>query len=261
MKNKHLNYLGAAALAVLAAGCCSEAVVPAFNPPHTVVVKATEPIKVDGKLDEASWKNAPEYELLQVSTAGNEHPVTQAVIAKDKFEKMYVRCLYDDKYFYMACRAEDGDVIARNQQDQDFLFRDCDLVEVFIKPDKANYYWELYGTAGSNKTSCFYPSAGTLVSSAMNKENLMPGLLVKAQVQGTLNYWQDSDKGWTAEMAVPLKELNKYGIVFAPGQQWRIFFARYNYSKDFRKWQYSAYPAPPVTNSHLLENYSPVEFK
>jgi len=261
MKKKFFYLAAAAGSMLFAAGCQSTAAPEKFDPPRTTAVRASGAIKVDGKLDEKCWQNAPEYVLGQVFTAGGEHPVVQKVVAKDKFEKMYVKCLYDDKYLYIACRAEDGDVISHNRQDQEFLFRDCDLIEVFIKPVKANYYWELYATAAGNKSSCFYPSAGTLINSAINKENLMPGLLVGSTVQGTLNYWQDSDKSWTSEMAVPLKELTKYGMPFGPGSQWTIFFARYNYSKDFRKWQYSGYPVPPVLSSHLLENYSPIDFK
>ena len=261
MKKRFVTLLTAAVFAGVAGGCCSSSAKTAFDPPGTTVVKTAGKITVDGKLDEVCWQSAPEYSLGKVKTDGGEHPIVQAVVARDKFEKMYVKCLYDNKYLYIACRAEDGDVIAHNRNDQEFLFRDCDLIEVFIKPVKANYYWELYATAGGNKSSCFYPSAGTLISAAINKENLMPGLLVAAQVQGTLNNWQDNDKSWTAEMAIPLSELSKYGIAFAPGQEWTIFFARYNYSKDFRKWQYSGYPVPPVLTSHLLENYSPVVFK
>ena len=261
MKKKIFNLAVAASSMLFAAGCQSTTAPAELNPPRTTAVKVCGKITVDGKLDEKCWQKAPEYVLGHVNNSGGDHPAVQAVIAKDKYEKMYVRCLYDNKYLYVAIRAEDGDVVAYNRQDQEFLFRDCDLVEVFIKPVKANYYWELYATAAGNKSSCFYPSAGTLVNSAINKENLMPGMLVAAQVDGTLNNWKDNDRGWTAEIAIPLTELNKHGIPFAPGNEWTIFFARYNYSKDFRKWQYSGYPAPPIVSSHLLENYSPIDFK
>lgn len=258
---KQLLFLSASVTALLWASGCKAPQVEAFDPPHTTVVKINSPIKVDGRLDDAQWKNAPAVELLMVDNARGEHPVVQAVIAKDKYEKMSVKCLYDDKYLYIGCFGEDGDIIAHNRADQEYLFRDCDTIEVFIKPENANYYWELYATPAGNKTSCFYPSAGVLISAAVNKENLMPGMNVASFVNGTLNNWQDNDKYWTSEMAIPLAELSKYGIKFGAGSQWRIFFARYNYSKDFRKWQYSAYPAPPVVTSHLLENYSPIDFK
>ena len=263
MKSQLMTLLIAAVFAGIAGGCCSAPApeTSALNPPSATVVKTAGKITVDGKLDEACWQAAPEYSLGKVKTDGGELPVVQAIVARDKFEKLFVRCLYDDKYLYIACRAEDDDVYACTQVDQEYLFRDCDVLEVFIKPVKANYYWELYVTAAGNKTSCFYPSHGVMNQAAIAKDKLLTTLLTAAQVDGTLNNWQDEDKGWTAEMAIPLAELGRYGIAFAPGQEWTIFFARYNYSKNFRKWQYSGYPVPPVLSSHLLENYAPIVFK
>lgn len=90
----------------------------------------------------------------------------------------------------------------------------------------------------------------------------MEGFEVKANVQGTVNDFWDIDKGWTAEMAIPLAGLKeKLGVDFAPGQSWRILVSRYNYGYTMRAKQFSSYPKLPQVNYHLIEYYSPIIFQ
>ncbi len=85
---------------------------------------------------------------------------------------------------------------------------------------------------------------------------------MKANVQGTVNDFWDIDKGWTAEMAIPLAGLKeKLGVDFAPGQSWRILVSRYNYGYTMRAKQFSSYPKLPQVNYHLIEYYSPIIFQ
>ena len=53
---------------------------------------------------------------------------------------------------------------------------------------------------------------------------------VAAKIEGTLNNWEDKDKYWTAEMAIPVKDLTARGDSFGPGSHWVVLLARYNYS-------------------------------
>jgi hypothetical protein len=58
-----------------------------------------------------------------------------------------------------------------------------------------------------------------------------PGLKIGIRVHGTLNNWQDTDTGWTLEVAIPfasLPTLDKRPP--DPGTVWKFQLARYDYS-------------------------------
>lgn len=85
-------------------------------------------------------------------------------------------------------------------------------------------------------------------------------LKVAAQVQGTLNNWHDRDKSWSMEMAIPRKEIERYGAKFEPGHPWRIFLARYNYSRYLPSKELSSFPQQAETPSfHIIEEYGRLE--
>ena len=70
----------------------------------------------------------------------------------------------------------------------------------------------------------------------------------------------DTDQRWTAEMAMPLRELTSRGETFGPGAAWSILTLRYNYSR------YHGQQAPILTmaprlsgmHPHRLEEYAPL---
>ena len=55
------------------------------------------------------------------------------------------------------------------------------------------------------------------------------GLRVTAHIDGTLNDGSDHDRGWTAEMAIPLKELATAGVPLDHDHPWTVLAGRYNY--------------------------------
>lgn len=86
----------------------------------------------------------------------------------------------------------------------------------------------------------------------------LPGMRVAAAVDGTLNAPQDEDKGWTAEIMIPLEELRaKSGVSFQ--EDWRVLAARYNYGIQLRSKQHASFPPLPQLNYHLFEFYAPVK--
>ena len=230
-------------------------------PPPVTVVKIQEEIKLDGKLDDNAWKKAPVHELVFIDRYNNLPEAEYKRSLQDKYDSGRAQLVYDDKYLYLGVEFDDTDVICNAKQDQGHFYRTSDVVELFLWPEDALHYWELYSTPGGFKTGFFFPSAGIPLDKYLTEEPIIPGLDTASQIQGSLNVSSDIDKGWTTEMKVPLSELNAKGVKFEPGKKWRILIARYNYSKRLWKFQNSSYPLLPQFSYHLRLYYAPVIFK
>lgn len=234
-------------------------------------VYTQEAIKIDGVLDEQIWKQAPVYSMFLSryrTKAGKKLEETGKKLEKaaKKLEKAVkeleevgkVRFAWDDEYFYLAADFEDSDIIAQGQEDEMHHYRYGDLCELFLKPSNQTYYWELYVTPAGKKSSFFWP-ARSYIGLPDCLEKYSSGLKVAAQCNGTLNNWQDGDTNWTAEMAMPIKDLEAFGQKFDPGQNWTIFIGRYNYSRYLKRIEYSMSPQLSQTNYHLYEEYAELE--
>lgn len=202
------------------------------------------PIKMDGRLDDPAWKDAPAYPMCLAN---------QNLQPAEPREGGKVRFLWNEEYLYIGADFTDSDVVAEGKNDQEHHYRTGDLLEVFLKPDNETWYWELYATPHNKKTTFFFPGRGRLGLPSM--EEYRCDLKVAAYVDGTLNNWEDRDKGWTAEMAVPVKALTARGEKFGPEANWRVLIGRYNYSRYLPAVEHSACPQLRVSNFHNYEEY------
>jgi hypothetical protein len=216
-----------------------------FVAQHTIV-----PVEVDGKLDDPIWQRAVVYDF----SLGDDVCVNGEMLE----EKGYVQLAYDQNYFYVGVKFIDSDIIAENDENQQHHYRFGDVAELFLKPDNSTWCWEMYVTPNSKKTLFWLAGLGRLglLSVGENDPNI---LQVAAIVKGTLNYWQDHDCFWTAEIAVPIAELEKYGDKFNSGMTWRIMCSRYNYSRFLKKPELSMTPVLSMTDFHLYEEYAYLE--
>lgn len=232
-------------------GCASQNQAAHKRCPAGAIMEAkytSTPIKIDGKLDDAAWKNAAVYNM--------NLPADQAVDGKQLENGGEVQMAWDDEYFYLGIKFYDGDIVAEGDKDQQMHYQLGDLCELFLKPADNSWYWELYVTPRSKKSNFWFPGWGRLG---------LPGnfeyecnLKVAAQNAGTVNNWQDKDKYWTGEMAMPIKDLTAHGGAFGSGADWRILVARYNYSRYLNNQgpEYSTAPKLSATNYHLLPEYA-----
>ena len=210
-----------------------------------------KPVKIDGNLDDQIWRKAPSYPMY---------------LSKDKIkagqtlqEAGWVKFAWDDNYFYLAADFNDSDIIAQGTKDQMPHYEYGDLCELFLRPVEDTYYWELYVTPAGKKSSFFYPSHGYLsLPDCLDK--YICGLKVAAQCNGTLNKWQDRDHDWTAEMAMPIKDLEAFGAKFGQGHNWKVFVGRYNYSRYLFTPELSMTPQLSRTSYHLLDEYAALDF-
>ncbi len=224
--------------------------------PEVIAKYTSEPVSIDGKLDEGAWAKAPTCSLrLPLKAYSNLPESMQKNIGNNLREKSAVKLLWDDKYLYVGAEFEDSDTMNEGEKDQASLCSTGDLLEVFLKPVKDNYYWEIYGTPNNKKSWIFFPSRGRTMFPAC-LSYLPENFKVAATVDGTLNNWRDKDNGWTLEIAIPIKELTAYGAKFDDSENWTILLARYNYSAYLQKTELSAYPQLSNANWHIYEEYA-----
>lgn len=209
----------------------------------------SNPVKVDGKLDDAVWQKAVAYPM---SLSADKLKAGDRLIEGGK-----VQFAWDEKYFYLAATFEDSDIVATGDKDQLHHYKLGDVCELFLKSDDNIWYCELYVTPRGNKTSFGFPGG-----SVESLEDYKSDLIVAANNIGTLNDETDKDTRWTAEMAMPVKDLTARGETFGPGSNWRVFVGRYNYSdySNSKRAELSMLPKLSQTNYHLIDEYAHVAF-
>jgi len=95
--------------------------------PKYEVKRATAPVTIDGKLDEAAW-------------AGAAAPVALQFLWENQTgakQKTSARVVWDAQALYLGYEADDADITARFLQRDDPTYQD-DAVEFFVNPDLAH---------------------------------------------------------------------------------------------------------------------------
>lgn len=215
---------------------------PSLAPPKGYVcARALGPIKIDGNLDDESWKAAPWTDSF-VDIEGDVRP-------RPRFQTR-AKMLWDDRYFYVAAQIEDPHVWATLTKHDSVIFHDNDF-EIFIDPDGDNHdYYEMEINALNTEWDLFlkkpYRDGGPV-----RNEWEIPGLLTGVQVHGTLNDPLDIDTGWTVEFAIPWKVLGEFAHRHSPprdGDQWRINFSRVEWRHMIKDGKYEKVPNTPENN-------------
>lgn len=205
--------------------------------------RATGPIKLDGVLDEPAWKEA---QVISGFTAGGRPAKT----------KTSVRLLWDDKYLYFAAEMEDHDLYADVKERNGMTWTN-DVIELFLKPsEKRLGYYEFQSNALNTPLEIYMPSRG---AGGWQRSRTISqlGLETAVKLDGTLNNWDDDDRGWTAEWRIPWSAFKASGGRPQPGDVWRFAACRYDYSKDFEHEELSSTSNPGF---HNYESYTEVRF-
>ncbi len=179
--------------------------------PHMQTHRATGPIVVDGKLDDAGWNDIPR--------AGNfvEHQPGDQVQPPQPTEAMLT---YDDNYLYAAfiCYDDPAEVRA-SYSERDRIWSDDYVLLTLDTFGDQNCAFEI----GSNA----YGVQGDLLWSAGRGEDSTYDLVYHTSGRIT-------DEGWQVEFAIPWTSLR---FPDKPQQEWRVDFWR-NSSRQVRS-QYS----------------------
>ncbi|NBO93290.1 MAG: hypothetical protein EBV06_13415 [Planctomycetia bacterium] len=192
---------------------------PEITPRGYLCTRATGPITIDGKLDDAAWTAAPWSEDF-LDIEGISKP-------KPRF-RTRMKMLWDDQYLYIAAELEEPHVWGTLTQHDSVIFHDNDF-EVFLDPDSDSHlYGELelnvLNTTWDLLLSRPYKDGGRAIDAWEIK-----GLKSAIHINGTLNDSRDTDHGWSIEIAWPWKSLAEISYVPCPpraSDQWRINFSR-----------------------------------
>ena len=220
--------------------------------------KAAGKITLDGNLNEEAWAKTPAYAF---QLPARDYGVVMPKVAKnpDAFEPGMAKLVYDGSYLYIGAVLQDSDVVQYGKEDQEHLYLQGDLFEIFIKSEKSPKYWELYAAPNGRKTTFLFESRGY---ARADWGTLDPSFQTAAVVQGTINNYNDKDKSWTVEVAIPLKMLRDLtGVDFDNNGKWTILLGRYNYNFGQKSCQLSTIPQLPQGNYHLIEYYGELVLK
>lgn len=182
-------------------------------------VRASTPIRVDGRLDDAAWQQAPWTEEF-VDIEGNVKP-------KPRF-RTRARMLWDDDNFYIAAELMEPHVWGTIRERDAVIFQDPDF-EVFIDPDADSHeYYEFEMNALNTVWDLRLVKAYKDGGPALNEWHIA-GLRTAVHVDGTLNDPKDTDRSWTLEIAMPwaaLKEFSRQACPPRNADRWRVNFPR-----------------------------------
>jgi len=240
-------------LALVASGCASWTPF-AQRPPAKTPYSATftsEPIAIDGKLDEAAWQRA---DMISVFMA----PATY----EPAVSRTEARILWDANGLYVAFKAYDKDVWGYFEAHDDMACRE-DVLEVFLQPDPVR---ETYYNFEMNVKGVCLDGYHVKPRSGMGRRWTLwdcPGLTIATSVEGTLNNWQDEDSYWQLEVAIPFASLPSLdGKAPSAGDVWAFHLSRYDYSVYLEESPELTSCAPlSEVSFHLYEDWVPLVFR
>jgi hypothetical protein len=214
---------------VLLAACASGRTAPGAGnvalPLQYLAGRAAEPIRVDGRLDEKSWAQAP--------WTANFTDIEGVIRPAPRF-RTRVKMLWDDRYWYIAAQLQEPDLWATIRERDAVIFRDNDF-ELFVDPSgTAHRYFEVEMNQFATVWDLFLPKPYSEGGHAVNEWNI-DGLKIAVTLQGTINNPRDHDRGWTVELAIPWAAFADSGRNVVPpreGDTWRVNFSRVEWDVD-----------------------------
>lgn len=170
--------------------------------PSIKILRITQPIKIDGRLDEPAWSQAEPATDFRQETPDEGAPAS---------EKTEVRVLYDDKSIYIGIRAFDSEPKKINARElvRDSSFSNDDVIEVLLDTyhDRRNAFRFAVNPLGTQQDA--------LITDEGKDINLSwDGAWISAG--------QTDASGYVVEIAIPLATLR-----FSEGiESWGLNFAR-----------------------------------
>ncbi|HYA22035.1 MAG TPA: carbohydrate-binding family 9-like protein [Thermoproteota archaeon] len=196
-----------------------------IEPEKYVCYRATTPIVVDGRLNDAPWKKAALTRAF-VDIEGND------VRRAPRFSTRAMM-LWDGEYFYVGADLEEPDVWGTLTKRDSRIYDDNDF-EVFIKPhEEKPCYFEFELNALNTIWDLFMDRPYNMGGHADSSWDCV-GIRHAVQIDGTLNWPYDVDRGWALELAIPWSGLARGGVTGPPtaGEQWRVNFSRVEYKRE-----------------------------
>ncbi len=213
--------------------------------------RATGPIKIDGNADEPAWAKAVVIESFVAFWANRP--------AKTKTK---ARLLWDDEHIYFHAEMEDADLYSDVREANGHIWEN-DVFELFFKPSETSLaYYEFQINPLNAQFHTFLPSrgAGGLRRALSSTEDGKFNMKTAVMLQGSLNNWRDTDKGWSVEGRIPWKDFQRTGGGPKVGAVWRFALCRYDYSKNFESPDLSSCAPLTAQSYHRYEDYARLKF-
>jgi hypothetical protein len=240
------------AVVLAGAGGCSASQAQKADGP--AVVRKAEcrrvdgPIRINGIIDEVAWEKA--QELKDFAVFWQKRKPATATTAK---------LLWDDFYLYFAAEMEDHDLFALTKQRNGMTWED-DVFELFFKPSaKKPDYYEFQVNALGTHLELYLPSRGAGGYHRFASQEPL-GMESKVRLRGTLNRYDDRDKGWTVEGRIPWTAFKPTGGRPAVGDRWKFALCRYDYSVYLERPELSSTAPLREADFHRYEDYGELVF-
>lgn len=255
--NRPTMLLPAALLALAASAVAQTA------PRYYVAYRAPHAPRIDGVLEDIAWRAAPWSDVF-VDIEGDRKSTPRFATR--------MKMLWDDRYLYVAGALAEPHVWGTIVERDSVIFRDNDF-ELFIDPDgDAREYAELEINALNTVWDLFLAIPYRDGGHADDAWNL-DGLRTAVHVAGTLNDPADRDSGWTVEIAIPWRSLERASHTTSaprPGARWRINLSRVEWQTAVEGGAYRKLPGlrednwvwspQGVIDMHQPEHWGTVEF-
>lgn len=254
-----------------------------------VCYRTHSPLRITGRLDEPAWQRAPRSpRFVDIASGGPALYDTRAA------------ALWDDENLYLGFWVEEPFVQAELTERDSIIFAENDVevfvdgVDAYyeLEINARNTVYEVFfiwkdayraggrfdlpefnlltrdaHSFGGNDyfaTEYFWRGSHPRGLRWAFPDWDFPGLRTAVQVSGELNNPASVDRGWTAEIALPWAgmELLAHGrpLPPAPGDEWRLQFARYE--KLLSTGQHVGWAWDPVgsADNHRPEAFTPIRF-
>ena len=179
-----------------------------FKPRQYVAYRTIDPVSLDGRLDESTWRNAEWTEKFgHIVFPGYKTPM-YATRAK---------VVWDDENVYFAGELEEPNLTAHLAQKDTIVCLENDF-EIFIDADNdSRNYIEIEFNAMGTVWDMIYEKELDKGSFPRGYACIFPhsepwdvaGMRIAVRTEGTLNFPFDRDEGWTFECSIPWKSLQE----------------------------------------------------
>jgi hypothetical protein len=236
---------------VLVAGCAStpkQSDESSSLPTYEVQYIRTN-LDIDGRPDEPEWRSATPMNLVITDSGRSPRLPTTA------------RMLWDDDYLYVAFDCADRDLRADMALDDDNLWEEDEVAEIFIQPRPGSgKYLEFELNPRNTKLDldCTNPT-GTRADLNCRKEWNCTGWHNAVHLRGTLNDSTDTDEGWSCEMAIPIASVCGEPTLILPGDQWRVNLYRVNRTDGGT--EYAAWSRTQKLDFHIPQKFGVLIFQ
>ena len=158
--------------------------------PQYTVHRVDSAIRVDGRIDEAAWRNAATFRNFRFPWWMN-----------GKKEQTVARMLWDDRFLYVSYECKDAHVSAVQTEHDSPVYQD-DCVELFTAPNAKRPldYFNIEMNVNGAVLDQHHPDGPGKVKGPNWQAQ---GILIATSVGGTLNDDSDKDQGWVLEVAIP----------------------------------------------------------